>query len=91
MTETPQQRKQLYNVWMMCKPLRHKRSDIIHTLNQYGIPTTTYVGKHDLIIKQHIFDDFLAKVERSQKIVMDCGHNHLIQKSSAAIHEQLAG
>uniref|UniRef100_UPI00404B0B42 alpha/beta hydrolase n=1 Tax=Fulvivirga sp. TaxID=1931237 RepID=UPI00404B0B42 len=81
MTETHEQRMQLFNAWVYFKPLWISRSRIIKTLNSSSTILHCYTGKYDTITPPYRFKKFLNNIKNKQDIILDTGHNQLITKT----------
>jgi pimeloyl-ACP methyl ester carboxylesterase len=81
MTETHNQRMQLFNAWTHFKPLWISNQKLVKTLNASTTLLNCYTGKYDTIMPPNQYKKFLHQIGNKKDIVLETGHNQLITKT----------
>jgi pimeloyl-ACP methyl ester carboxylesterase len=75
---TRAQRRRVYLTWVVFRLLSFNMRAIGDLINKHQIPTIMVTGKYDKIITENNMMDFLQHVKVYENIVLEAGHNSLI-------------
>jgi hypothetical protein len=81
MTETYEQRMQLFNAWTHFKPLWTSNQKLVKTLNSSSTILYSYTGKYDTIMPPVQYRKFLSQINKKKNVTLETGHNQLIDKT----------
>jgi pimeloyl-ACP methyl ester carboxylesterase len=81
MTETLEQRMQLFHAWVYFKPLWISNKKLVKALNSSSTLLCCYTGKYDTIMPPNQYHSFLNKISNKKDTVLETGHNQLIDKT----------
>lgn len=83
--DTQEKRERVYYSWVVFRHLKFEMKNIAALLEKHAIRLTLIVGKHDKIITAENMHELLRHVKDHQLIVLDTGHNGVIDGSIAIL------
>jgi len=83
--DTQEKRERVYYSWVVFRHLKFVMKNIASLLEKHAIQLTLLVGKHDKIITAENMHELLRYVKDHQLIVLDTGHNGVIDGSIAVL------
>ena len=79
---TIKKRRRVYYAWVVFKELLFDLTHVADLINKEQIEVTVFLGKYDKIITEKGMNKLLKHLEHHRKIVLDCGHNNLIDHTA---------
>lgn len=81
--KTEEQRKRVYNSWVIFKPIKPDLRLITALIKKHRIPSQFFLGEFDRVIKAKRIKMFEEKLDHSLIHILNCGHNQLIRNVKA--------
>jgi len=85
--DTQEKRERVYYSWVVFRHLKFDMKNIASMLEKHAIQLTLIVGKHDKIITPENMHELLRYVKNHQLIVLDTGHNGVIDGSISVLRK----
>jgi len=85
--DTQEKRERVYYSWVVFRHLKFEMKNIALMLEKHAIQLTLIVGKHDKIITPETMHELLRYVKNHQLIVLDTGHNGVIDGSISVLRK----
>ncbi|PQA58168.1 alpha/beta fold hydrolase [Siphonobacter curvatus] len=82
MLDSPEKRTRVYHSWIAFRHLRFSPHSLIHLLNQQAIPVQFFMGEFDRMMPPELVNHLCDQVPTASRIILRCGHNHLIQHTA---------
>lgn len=82
MLDSPEKRTRVYHSWIAFRHLRFSQPSLVHLLNENAIPVQFFMGKFDRMMPPALVSPLCKQVPTASRIVLRCGHNHLIQHTA---------
>ncbi|MFZ6010488.1 MAG: alpha/beta fold hydrolase [Bacteroidota bacterium] len=78
---TEEKRRRVYYSWVVFRHLKFSVQALAKVINHHHIDVTVIVGKYDKVILPKNMDSFQKRLHRSQLLILETGHNGLIDKA----------
>jgi hypothetical protein len=78
---TEEKRRRVYFTWVYFRHLKFDQEHLAGIINQYAISFTIVIGRYDKIITAANMQPFLSKLKKKEFLLIEAGHNDLIDKS----------
>ena len=85
--DSREKRERVYYSWVVFRHLKFDMKEIASLLLKHSVRLTLIVGKHDKIITTENMQRLLRHVKDHQLIVLDTGHNGVIEGSIAILRK----
>jgi pimeloyl-ACP methyl ester carboxylesterase len=78
---TEEKRRRVYFTWVYFRHLKFDQQHLVRIINQHAISFSMVIGRYDKIITAANMQPFLSKLTKKEFLLIDAGHNDLIDKS----------
>ena len=83
-------RKRLYLTWVGFRKFNLNRGKVLKMFNNHRIELVMIAGKYDSVIPYKDLQSFTSKVESSQFLLINTGHQSLLKKFNEKLHQSVS-